>query len=215
MLIQTTSALASDDRIRFGSSDNNSRRAYRTSQEARLGAPAPDQRRPGCGRCRRGHLQYLDGTRRKVIRHVLLRRAPTETLLSKLGSGAADSVITGKAGTGKTGCIVDFLEQLAARNVPALAFRLDRIDPVSTTPELGRKLGFEESPALILAEAAHGREAVLVIDQLDAVSTTSGRATSFIEAVEGLLLEARGLRDRLPLHVVVACESLTGRTTIA
>ena len=149
--------------------------------------------------------QYLDGTRRRLIRHVLLRRTATDTLLSKLGTGAGDSIITGRAGTGKTGCIVDFVEQLRARGVPVLAFRLDRIEPVSTAPELGKKLGFEESPALILAAAAQGREAVLVVDQLDAVSTTSGRSTSFLEAVEGLLIEARGLRDRLPLHVVVAC----------
>lgn len=149
--------------------------------------------------------QYLDGTRRRLIRHVLLRRAATDTLLSKLGTEAGDSVITGRAGTGKTGCIVDFVEQLRARGIPVLAFRLDRIEPVSTAPELGKKLGFEESPALILAAAAQGREAVLVVDQLDAVSTTSGRSTSFFEAVEGLLIEARGLRDRLALHVVVAC----------
>jgi hypothetical protein len=56
---------------------------------------------------------------------------------------------------------------------------------------------------LILAAAAEGREAVLVVDQLDAVSTTSGRSTSFLEAVEGLLIEARGLRDRLPLHYLI------------
>ncbi len=149
--------------------------------------------------------RYLENARRRLIRHVLLPRVATETLLSKLGTTAGDSVITGRAGVGKTGCIVEFLERLAARNVPVLAFRLDRIEPVSTTPELGKKLGFEESPALVLAQAANGREAVLVVDQLDAVSTTSGRATSFLEAVEGLLIEARGLRDRLPLHVVVAC----------
>lgn len=149
--------------------------------------------------------RYLDGTRPRLIRHVLLRRASTDTLLSKLGTDAGDSVVTGRAGTGKTGCIVDFVEQLRTRGIPVLAFRLDRIEPVSTALELGKKLGLEESPALILAAAAHGREAVLVVDQLDAVSTTSGRATSFLEAVEGLLIEARGLRDRLPLHVVVAC----------
>lgn len=149
--------------------------------------------------------RYLDGTRRRLIRHSLVRRPAAAELLAKLGTAAGDSVLTGRAGSGKTGCIVDFLEQLTSRNVPVLAFRLDRIEPVSTTLELGQKLGLEESPALILAAAAQGREAVLVIDQLDAVSTTSGRATSFLEAVEGLLVEARGLRDRLPLHVVVAC----------
>jgi len=149
--------------------------------------------------------RYLGGTRRRLIRHVLLRRAATDTLLSKLGTEAGDSVITGRAGTGKTASIVDLVEQLRTRGIPVLVFRLDRIEPVSSAVELGKKLGFEESPALILAAAAQGREAVLIVDQLDAVSTTSGRATSFLEAVEGLLIEARGLRDRLPLHVVVAC----------
>lgn len=149
--------------------------------------------------------RYLDGTRPRLIRHVLLRRAATDTLLSKIGTDAGDSVVTGRAGTGKTACIVDFVEQLRTRGIPVLAFRLDRIETVSTALDLGKKLGFEESPALILAAAAQGREAVLVVDQLDAVSTTSGRATGFLEAVEGLLIEARALRDRLPLHVVVAC----------
>jgi hypothetical protein len=149
--------------------------------------------------------QYLDGARRRLIRHKLLRRRATDALILKLGTSAGDSVLTGLAGSGKTGCVVDYVDQLAERQVPVLVFRLDRIDPVSTTVELGKRLGFEESPALILAAAAQGREAVLVVDQLDAVSTTSGRATSFLEAVEGLLIEARGLRDRLPLHVVVVC----------
>lgn len=149
--------------------------------------------------------RYLEGIRPRLIRRVLLRRAATDALLSKLGTDAGDSVVTGRAGTGKTGCIVDFVEQLRARGIPILAFRLDRMEPVSAAFHLGKKLGFEESPTLILAAAAQGREAVLVIDQLDAVSTTSGRATSFLEAVEALLIEARGLRDRLRLHVVVAC----------
>ncbi len=154
---------------------------------------------------REATTRYLEDARRRLIRNVLIHRASTDTLLSKLGTTAGDSVVTGKAGTGKTGCLVEFVEQLLTRSIPVLAIRLDRIEPVSTASELGTKLGFEESPALILAAAAQGQESVLVIDQLDAASTTSGRATSFLEVIEGLLIEARGLRARLPLHVIVAC----------
>lgn len=57
---------------------------------------------------------------------------------------------------------------------------------------------------MTLAAAAGAREAVLVVDQLDAVSTTSGRASGFLDAIEGLL-EACRLRHRLALHVVVVC----------
>lgn len=149
--------------------------------------------------------RYLESTVPRLINQMLLPRTATGALLSKLGTNAGDSVLTGRAGTGKTGCIIEFVQQLRARAIPVLAVRLDRINPVSTPTDLGTELGFEESPALILAEAAGGKEAVLVVDQLDAVSTTSGRASSFLEAVEGLLIEARGLRCRLQLHVVVCC----------
>ena len=155
--------------------------------------------------------RYLAVARRKLIRNSLIPRAATQTLLERLSGEArgGDSVVTGKAGAGKTGCVIEFIEALRAPSVPAvvLAFRLDRLDPVSTTAELGQQLGLEESPALVLAAAAAGREAVLVVDQLDSVSTTSGRSSDFLEAVEGLLAEARGLRDRLKLHVVVVCRA--------
>lgn len=153
--------------------------------------------------------RYLATGRRKLIRKSLIPRAATQMLLERLRGDprGSDSVLIGKAGAGKTGCVIEFVEALRARSVPAvvLAFRLDRLKPVSTTAELGEQLGLKESPALVLAAASAGREAVLVVDQLDFVSTTSGRSSDFFEAIEGLLAEARGLRDRLKLHIVVVC----------
>ena len=127
------------------------------------------------------------------------------SLLRILGSDGQDAVLTGKAGCGKTGCVIEFVEALRAADIPVLAFRLDRIEPVSSADELGRKLGLEASPTLVLAAAAGERQAVLVIDQLDAIGTVSGRATGFLDAVEGILIESRGLRERSKLHVVVVC----------
>ncbi|MBP8272809.1 MAG: hypothetical protein KAY59_00170, partial [Acidobacteria bacterium] len=148
---------------------------------------------------------YLDGAKRRLIGKRVLPRAATDVLLNKLGSTAGDSVMTGGAGGGKTGCVIEFVEQLQLKGIPTLVIRLDRISPVGTPEELGKSLGLKESPALTLAAAAGAREAVLVVDQLDAVSTTSGRASGFLDAIEGLLEEARGLRHRLALHVVVVC----------
>jgi hypothetical protein len=147
---------------------------------------------------------YVEGARKKLIQHSLLPIAATQNLLQKLGGPSADIVLTGKAGTGKTGCVIEFVEAVQALNIPVLAFRLDRLKPVSTTWELGQELGLEESPALVLAEVG-GPKAILVIDQLDAVGTTSGGATDLFDAVENMLAEARGLRVRLNLHIVVVC----------
>lgn len=153
--------------------------------------------------------RYLARVQNSLIGKSLIPRAATRLLLERiLGTPqAVDCVLTGKAGSGKTVCATELVEKLLDQGVPVLAFRLDNLDPVSTTAELGQRLLLEESPVLVLAAAAEGREAVLVVDQLDALSTASGRSSDAIDAVDALLAESRGLRDRLKLHVVVVCRA--------
>ena len=156
--------------------------------------------------------RYLDATRRRLIQGSLISRSSTQELLAKIKedtTGGRNCVLTGKAGGGKTGCVIECVEAFRQDATPlvVLAFRLDRIDPVSTTKELGERLALEESPALVLTAAAEAMsgEAVLIIDQLDAMSTTSGRSSDFFETMESLLIEVQGLRSRVKFHVVVVC----------
>ena len=154
--------------------------------------------------------RYLDGERRRLIQQTLVPRTATQNLLSRTKERAAtDSVMTGKAGSGKTACVVEVVEGLRARGLPVLVFRLDRVLPVSTTTDLGHRLDLEESPVLVLAAAAEAAECpgVLIVDQLDAVSTMSGRSSGAFELVEGLLHEARGTRARTTIHTVVVCRA--------
>ena len=149
---------------------------------------------------------YLATTRSRLIQANLVSRDLTSSLLANIEAAGSDYVLTGRAGTGKTGCVIELVEKLQADGIPVLAFRLDRIDLVSSTTELGRNLGLQESPALVLAAAAETRRAaVLIIDQLDSISTTSGRTTGFFDTVEGLLKEARAFRQRMAFHIVVVC----------
>ena len=78
-----------------------------------------------------------------------------------------------------------------------------------TTTDLGQHLRLEESPVLVLAAAAEaaGRPGVLMVDQLDAVSTMSGRSSAAFDLVEGLIEEARGMGARTTIHTVVVCRS--------
>ena len=149
---------------------------------------------------RKATEQHLDVARRRLIRRTPVPRAAAERLLSRLGETATDSVVTGKAGSGKTACVVEVTEALRERGLPVLTFRLDRLQllSASTTADLGRLLDLEESPVLVLAAAAEaaGRPGVLIVDQLDAVSTMSGRSSGAFDIVEGLLQEARGTRAR-------------------
>ena len=155
--------------------------------------------------------RFLDIARRKLIQRRLVSKAAAETLLSRLDRAPSDSVVTGRAGSGKTACVVEILDCLRGRGLPALALRLDRVPfhSVSTTADLGRELRLEESPALVLAAAAEavGRPGVLIVDQLDAVSTMSGRNSAAFDLVEQLLHEARGMRGRVVMHTVVVCRA--------
>ena len=187
--------------------DELSRRGYRMR---RLRSPE----RAGVA-VREATDRYLNGARQRLIRQTLVPRAAAETLLSRLGETATDSVVIGKAGAGKTACVVEVTEALRERGLPVLTFRLDRIQllSASTTTDIGSHLDLEESPVLVLAAAAEaaGRPGVLIVDQLDAVSTMSGRSSDALDVVEGLLQEARGTRARTVLHTVVVCRAFDWR----
>jgi hypothetical protein len=150
---------------------------------------------------------FLASVKRKLIRGSLIARDATDKLLQRIQGAAcgSESVLTGRAGSGKTGCVIGLVEEAKRRGMAVLAIRLDRVKPVTSASELGRELGLEDSPALVLEAASARRPALLVIDQLDAVSTVSGRSSEFLDAVHGLLSEARALRERMPLHIVVVC----------
>jgi hypothetical protein len=149
---------------------------------------------------------YLNHGRGRLIRGQFVPRDVTGQLHAHMNGPKIDCAVTGRAGTGKSGCVAEFVQGLVDQGIPVLAFRLDRVDPVKTTKDLGVALGFDESPALFLGAAAEGHaKAALVIDQLDSISTTSGRTTGFFDAVEGMLKEAHGLRAKTAIHVFVAC----------
>ena len=151
--------------------------------------------------------RYLSGARARLIRQRLVPREASQTLLAHVNDTPVGSVLTGRAGSGKTGCVVEFVEALQERGAPVMAFRIDRFVSAQHTADLGQLLEVEESPSLVLAEAvkAAGSPGILVVDQLDAVSTASGRSTDAFELVEYLLAEARGSRPRAEIHVVVVC----------
>ena len=135
-------------------------------------------------------------------------------MLARLDDVASDSVLTGAAGSGKTACVVEVVDALRQMGVPVLAFRLDRVpSSIPTTTALGGWLDLEESPVLVLAAAAEaaGRPGVLFVDQLDTVSTMSGRTSGAFDLVEQLLYEAHGVRPRTTIHAVVVCREFDWR----
>ena len=152
--------------------------------------------------------RYLDGVRRRLIRGAAIARGAAATLSARLEGRASESVLTGRAGAGKTACVAAVVDAMRARGMPVLALRLDHVLSATTTTDLGRRLDLEESPVLVLAEAVRAarRPGALIVDQVDAVSL-SGRRSDSCAIIEHLLHETRGIRARAAIHAVVVCRT--------
>ncbi|MFE6766647.1 hypothetical protein [Streptomyces sp. NPDC057689] len=147
-----------------------------------------------------GTLTMLAGTVERFVRRVrrdrpvfgMAARPHVEQLHERLVAegGPQIMVCEGGAGLGKSAVVTDVLVRLSEQGWPAAAVRMDGADAgVQTAKELGTKMTLPDSPAVLLAGVADGAPALLVIDQLDAVSTYNGRMSDAYEAVEDVLAQ--------------------------
>jgi hypothetical protein len=112
-------------------------------------------------------------------------------------------LVAGKAGGGKSTTLAALVERLIVAKVPVLPIRFDQLpEGILSTKELGAKLLLSESPALVLAGIASGGPAVMVIDQLDAISLASGRRTEGWSLFESFVQE---LAKYSNVSLVVGC----------
>lgn len=112
------------------------------------------------------------------------------------------ALVVGAGGGGKSSVLYQAARALEARDAEVLAFRLDRRGAFSSTLELGMQLGLSTSPVTALRMAADGRDAFLVIDQLDAVSLASGRLSERYDVIAELIQEAMSVDG---MRVILAC----------
>ncbi len=144
---------------------------------------------------------YLARLRPLYIGGHELPRPEATTALDELDSGRR-AVLAGGAGVGKSVVTAQVVALARGRGWPVLVLSADRLPGVTTTAQLGAEAGLPDSPATILAGVAAGGDALLVIDQLDAVSVASGRHPERLGLIADLLREASSYPR---LHVLMAC----------
>ena len=112
------------------------------------------------------------------------------------------ALLTGVAGVGKSSAVSQVIDKVEKRGWQILALRVDRLQPCATPIAIGEQLGLPTSPASVLAGIAKGRDCLLVIDQLDAVSEASGRNPEFFDCVGALIEQASSHTN---MRVLAAC----------
>lgn len=150
---------------------------------------------------------YLEPIKNRHIAGQQIDRQEAKSIVERIKESATsvDLLVSGEAGVGKSNVLFQAIEKFQLYQIPVLALRLDNINPAATTIKLGQEYELPESPAFSLTRAFPNKEVVIVIDQLDAVSTTSGRRSDFFGTVENVVREIRGLRHAQKVHLILSC----------
>lgn len=141
---------------------------------------------------------------RDLLRPAIARAESSQLSATLRSNDTRVTMVVGAAGAGKSSVLWQSVEELAAEGWPILAFRLDRLESLTSTAEIGEKLGLGTSPVTALAAVAAGDPCLLVIDQLDAVSFASGRVPSGFHTVMDLTQEAVVFPQ---MRVLLACRA--------
>ena len=147
---------------------------------------------------------YIAGIQPVGIGGEIIPRDEVAQILSVFDSDETKNavLVSGRAGVGKTSTISQTVSEVSERGWPMLAIRIDRLEPSSTPTELGKSLGLPASPIVVLESIAKGEDCLLALDQLDAVSQTSGRNPEFFDCIGAMLSQAR----RFPnIKILLAC----------
>jgi len=145
--------------------------------------------------------QTWRGTIERELLSPSIERQEAATLVDLMATTRL-ALVVGAGGGGKSSVLYQAAREFEARNAEVLAFRLDRRGAFSSTIELGSQLGLSSSPVAALRLAADGRDAFLIIDQLDAVSLASGRLSERYDVIADLIQDATAVDG---VRVILAC----------
>ena len=148
-----------------------------------------------------GVIAELRGSRERQARRVdsakpsigLVARADVDAVVGLLREpdGAQVVVVDGRAGYGKSTVASEVAATLEEQGWFVAVARMDTDQSMSTSRDLGRVMGLSESPSVLLAGVSERSPALLVVDQLDAVSSLGGRMPDNFEAVHEAIDEIR------------------------
>jgi len=156
---------------------------------------------------KRSNQRYLESYAPFGIGGAIISRNEAQQALAALtdDEGPAVILLTGNAGTGKSGVIREILSELEVSNSTFLAFRIDNRLGISSTAALGQALcNRSENPLHTLQSLAPNGRAILFIDQIDAISEVSGRTGAIREVIFEFLDCARMSKS---VRIIAACRT--------
>ncbi len=147
---------------------------------------------------------YVAGIEHSAIGDEFVDRRQVQEVLNVFDKAESGNIVllSGKAGVGKSSVLFQTLMEIEHRDWPVVCLRVDRLEPCQTPSLIGDQLDLPDSPVRVLASFAEGRDCLLILDQLDAVSLASGRNSEFFDCIAAMITEAEHHPN---MRVLAAC----------
>ncbi len=106
------------------------------------------------------------------------------------------------AGSGKSVIMKDLLERLEKEGMPVLAIKADTLSSITNEDQLKSALNISDSPEAMLSLTGKDKTAVMLVDQLDALSQTFARSQDCLDLMIRLIGRVARIRN---VRIVVSC----------
>lgn len=142
------------------------------------------------------------------INQMLIHRTETDHIINDITTGKS-VVLHGKAGTGKSGCVQEVIQELKNMGILFLALKLDKFIPTKTADYYGKELGLQQSPVYCLHNLSAGTPCVLLLDQLDSLRWTNQHSANALDICKEFISQVRMLNKYHNGHISILFVSRT------
>ena len=112
-------------------------------------------------------------------------------------------IISGNAGYGKSGCTESILNYCEEEKIPHIAIKLDRRIPHKNCESWGHDLGFPSSIAHSIHWVSRNKNAVIILDQLDALRWTQANSSEALTVCMELIRQVKYLNHERKKKIVI------------
>ena len=113
-------------------------------------------------------------------------------------------ILLGEPGSGKSSLLSKLTDNLNNMKIPFLGIKADSLIPISSFEDLGKSIGLPGDPIFCLNHLSHFGPVVLLVDQLDALSSLVDLHT---ERLNVLLSLIRELSSQKNIHIIASCRT--------
>lgn len=113
------------------------------------------------------------------------------------------TIISGNADYGKSGCTEAILNYCEEKNIPHIAIKLDRRIPHKNCEVWGQELGFPSSIAHSIHLVSRNENAVIILDQLDALRWTQAYSSEALAVCMELIRQIKYLNYERKKKIVI------------